>query len=109
MAESHGTSLVGFFGRIVWMFLGPMLLALMTFLVVKNGNGWLTSADLGFLVILCIIPLARALEFQFGDPQTAEGEPANAGHLRRYVLGVGIIGAVVWVVANILGNYVFGG
>lgn len=88
------------------MMVGPILLALMAFLVVKTGNGWLTGADAGFLGILAAIMLARWLEFQGGHPQTADGEPATRTHLRRFLLGGTAIGLSVWMIANILGNYV---
>jgi predicted cobalt transporter CbtA len=88
------------------MMFGPPLLAVFDFLVVKTGNGWLTVMDAGFLAVLFGLILARWLEFRSGSPQPAEGQPATPEHLRRYIIGVIVIGLVVWVVANILGNYV---
>jgi hypothetical protein len=46
----------------------------------------------------------RWMEFRLGTPLTATGEPATADDLRRYALGLGLIGLGVWVVVNLIGN-----
>ncbi len=88
------------------MMIGPIILAGMAWWVVRTGNGWLTAADAGFLIILAAIILARWLEFQGGHAQTADGQPATRSHWQRFLLGATTIGLSVWAVANILGNYV---
>jgi hypothetical protein len=58
------------------------------------------------LAALCGLIVVRWLDFRCGSAQTAEGEPATPAHLRRYIIGALAIGLVVWVTANVLGNYV---
>lgn len=105
MSNNENTSLLGVLGRLIWMMLGPMGLVLMTFLVIKTGDGWLTGADFGYFGILAAMMFARWLEFHGGNPQTAEGQPATSEHLRRYLIGVAVLGLSAWVIANIVGNY----
>jgi hypothetical protein len=106
MSNDRGATLREVLIRLYWMMLGPLLLALLAYVVIKTGNGWVTGADIGFLAVLAGLLLARWLEFRGGNPRTAEGEPATPAHLRRYVIGAATVGLAVWVGANILGNYV---
>lgn len=105
MANEETTSVLAILCRVFWMLLGPMFLGLTAFLVIRVGNGWLTIADFAYLAVLGGMMLARWLEFQLGRPLTAEGEPATPGHLRRYLIGLGVIGLAVWVIANVIGNH----
>ncbi len=105
MATHTSTPFLAILGRVFWMMLGPMLLVLMTFMIATTGNGWLTHADFGFLGILVAIMIARWLEFRGGNPQTAEGQPATPAHLRRYLIAVVVLGLGLWVMANVVGNY----
>jgi hypothetical protein len=105
VAGSNTTHLIPVFGRLFWMMIGPLALAMTTYFIVSSGNGWTTTADFLFFVILGGMILGKWLEFRGGDPQTQAGEPATAADLRRYILMVVITGPAVWTVANILGNY----
>ena len=106
MASSDTTRLIPVFGRLFWMMVGPIALVMATYFIVSSGNGWTTAADLLFFVILGGMIFGRWLEFRGGSPETQTGESATAADLRRYILTVVIAGPVVWIVANILGNYV---
>ena len=92
------------FARLYWMFLGPMLLLLVAFSLV-NGGGWFSPKSLTFLGLLAFLLFCRWAEFHAGDARTAEGEPATPAHLRRYVLVGMLIGAAIWVAANLTGAY----
>jgi hypothetical protein len=105
MSASGETSFGVLIARLTWMAFGPLALMLATFGIVSIGSGWLTSADIAYFVILGVMVLGRWLEFRSGRAQTADGEPATQAHLRRYAIGVVLIGAVVWVVANLIANY----
>jgi len=72
--------------RLYWMFVGLMLSALFAYRILTHGGGWSTTTDLVFLLSVAALPLARWAEFLGGSPQTAEGDPASAEHLRRYVV-----------------------
>jgi hypothetical protein len=105
MQPATQPSLLGLVGRVFWMLLGPLLLGVTTYMIIRTGNGWLTIADLAFLGLLAGMMLGRWLEFRGGNPQTAEGEPAGPHHLRRYLIAVLMIGLAIWVIANIVANY----
>ncbi len=106
MDSSDTTRLIPVFGRLFWMMVGPIALVMATYFIVSSGGGWTTAADLLFFVILGGMIVGRWLEFRGGRPQTQTGEPATAADLRRYILMVVTAGPTVWVIANILGNYV---
>jgi hypothetical protein len=92
-------------GRLTWMLLGPLALVVTAFAIVSKGQGWLTSADLAFFIVLAVLPLGRWLEFRHGSPLTATGEPATPTHLRRYAAVVAASGLGVWCLANLLANH----
>jgi hypothetical protein len=92
-----------------WMMIGPMLLVPLTFKVIEHGNGWLTTIDFVFLGTLAAMVLARGFEFYKGHPLTVEGQPATTKHFQRFVMLVAGAGLGVWVMANVVGNYVIPG
>lgn len=106
MANQESKSLLTLFVRMYWMILGPMLIFLMAFAVVWVGGGWRTTADFGYLAAVLATMLARWFDFHLGHPETAKGKPATPRDLSRYVIGVGAIGLALWIVANLVGNYV---
>lgn len=106
MAGSNTTHLIPIFGRLFWMIVGPLALVLTIFFIATSSTGWTTTADFLYFVILGGMILGKWLEFRGGSPETSTGEPATAADLRRYILIVLIAGPVVWVIANILGNYI---
>jgi hypothetical protein len=92
-----------------WMFGGPMLLLMFSYQIASKGGGWFTVIDAVFFVLLGSLLLARWAEFRGGSPQTADGEPATAAHLRRYAIAAGGLGLVVWVIAKAIGNNLLAG
>jgi hypothetical protein len=106
VAGSNTTSLIPVFGRLFWMFIGPLGLVLTIYFIATSGTGWTTRADLLYFVVLGGMILGKWLEFRGGSPETSTGEPATVADLRRYILTVVIAGPAVWVVVNILGNHV---
>ncbi|MGE3806092.1 MAG: hypothetical protein AB7K24_15585 [Gemmataceae bacterium] len=99
------TSLSAAFSRIFWMMLGPMILVVVALNIAQSAAGWLTGADMIFLIVLAGMIAARWFEFHKGDPQTATGAPATPAHLRRYVLSAALLGVGVWVIVNLVGNH----
>jgi hypothetical protein len=102
-------SILEMMSRGFWMMIGPMLVLPIAVSIVQHGNGWWTAADYAFLGTLAAMVLSRCFEFYKGHPRTAEGEPATREHLWRYVLLVCGCGLAIWIVANVLGNYVIRG
>jgi len=106
LATESATSLRAFFGRLSWMLVGPLTLAVCALVITQRRDGWLTPLNLFYFVILGGMLLGRWAEFRYGQPMTATGEPASIDHLRRYAIGVGMLGLAIWVVANVVGNSV---
>lgn len=106
MPSSQAAKVLGLFGRLTWMMLGPMALALVTFALFSKGSssGWFTAWDITYFAVLGTILLGRCLEFRGGNPQMADGQPATRAHLRRYVVVTTAVGVLVWVVVNLLEN-----
>jgi hypothetical protein len=92
------------FGRLFWVVLGPMLLAITTMHIFLNGTGWHTPADYVFFAILATMILGRWLEVLGGVAQTADGEPATRKDFYRYIAFVLIVGVAIWIIANAFGN-----
>jgi hypothetical protein len=104
MNASPPTTFMGFMGRILWLFFGPLALMMVLMGIVQTGEGWLTGFDIAFFVILVAMVLGRALEFASGAPQTADGTPATPGHLFRYMIWMPATALAFWVVANFFAN-----
>jgi hypothetical protein len=105
MPSNSDTSIGIMFARIFWMMVGPLLLVLLFFMIVRIGISWWTMADLAFFGVLVGVIVTRWLEFLAGNPQTAAGEPATPAHLQRFVIVTLSLGIGGWVIANILGNH----
>jgi hypothetical protein len=88
------------------MLLGPLTLAVCALVITQRPEGLLTPLDLFYFIVLGGMLLGRWAEFRYGRPMTAMGEPASIVHLRRYAIGVSILGLGIWAVANVLGNSV---
>jgi hypothetical protein len=100
MAPNQSTSLLVVFARLFWMMAGPAVLLLLAFSLATNQKGWWAPSSIAFLVVLMAVVLVRWL-----DPNTSDGDPATAAHLRRYTAGAIAIGLVAWTVANLAGNH----
>lgn len=93
------------FARIIWMMIGPLVLAMLGFNIISNGAGWFTVTDVAYFIVLAVVLGARWLEFRSGQGQTAEGEPLTEAGLRRYLLLTALVGIGVWAGANLIGNH----
>lgn len=108
MNDSPTGSSAAVLGRLAWMMVGPLALALTLYHIVTSGTGWQTGADLLYFVILLGMILGKWIEFRGGDPRTSSGEPAKPGDLRRYVVLALVLGTALWAVANLVGNHLLG-
>jgi hypothetical protein len=102
------SSFPAFVGRVFWMMVGPFALATLALSIAGQADGWTSPSDLLYFIVLAGMLIGRWTEFRFRLPMTASGEPATSDHLRRYVLGLGLLGLVVWVAANLIGNRAIG-
>jgi hypothetical protein len=92
-------------GRLVWMALGPMVLAITTMHIFLKGTGWHTPADYVFFATLAVMILGRWLEVLGGVPLTSVGEPATRKDFYYYIAFVLGSGLAIWIVANAFGNH----
>ena len=92
-------------GRLVWMALGPGLLAITTMHIYLYGTGWHTIADYVFFAILGVLMLGRWLEVLGGVPLNSVGEPATRKDFYEYVALVLGAGLVIWIISNAFGNH----
>jgi hypothetical protein len=97
--ERVGSSALAALGRLTWMLLGPMALLLATLSLFTRGRSTFGTADGAFFAALGAMLLGRWLDFRGGTPLTADGEPATAAHLRRFVLWTTVAGAAIWAAA----------
>ena len=84
---------------------GPMILVLLVMGVAEKDQGWFAPKDIAFLIVLVTVIFARWFEFRAGNPLTSTGDPATPAVLRRYILGVFVLGVGIWTFANLLGNH----
>ncbi len=108
MTTQTMTSFPAFVGRVFWMMVGPFALATLALSIAGRADGWLSPSDLIYFVVMAGMLIGRWTEFRYSLPLTATGEPATAEHLRRYALGLGLLGLGVWVAANLIGNRAIG-
>jgi hypothetical protein len=99
---------VALLGRLFWIIVGPMFLAIVAFGITQQRAAWVTLGDLAYFLILGGMLLGRWLEFHSGDATTGTGEPATPAHLRRYMLIAPLLGLALWVTVKLLGNYGLG-
>lgn len=99
------TSVLVLFGRLMWMMLGPILLVVTTYAIVKSGS-WFTLWDAAFCGVVALMIAGRWVEQRSGAARTATGEPATVRHFRRYVRVLLPLTVGVWVAANVVGNYI---
>jgi hypothetical protein len=64
-------------GRLTWMFFGPILSAFAVFAIATRNKGGLAFSDLAYFLVLGAMLAGRWVEFQYGHPQTATGDPAT--------------------------------
>jgi hypothetical protein len=99
-SSNETTSLRQVIVRMVWMMLGPGVLALLLFNIAGQGKGWGATSSIAFLVVLVGVILARFL-----DPRNSFGEPSTTAGFRRYAIGALGLGVAGWALANLLGIY----
>lgn len=92
--------------RLTWIVFGPIALLGITWGIVSQGTGWFTGLDAAFGVVVCLMLLARWVEHRSGSATTLSGAATTDEQCERYLKVLPIIAAVVWTVANLLGNHV---
>lgn len=92
--------------RMFWVMVGPGFLALLLLLMGMQKKVWFAGIDGAFLGTLCLLILARWIDFCYADPTLTTGEVATVPQIRNYSIGVVVFGLVSWLTATLLGIYV---
>jgi hypothetical protein len=100
MPENQASSGVVVMARLVWMFIGPLVLLGLAYAMASEQRGWLAAQSIAFIVILGLVVVCR-----WADPLTSDGEPTTREHLRRYALRTFLAGGFAWALANLAGNH----
>lgn len=105
--ETQGiTSFWVLIARLMWTLFLPFLFVLTAYRIVTYGQGWFTPWDIAFGVIVVLLLGARWLEQRSGQATTVTGKLSTKEHFHRYVWGLVLIAAGLWVCMNYLGNYI---
>lgn len=94
--------------RMFWAMIGPGLLSLMLLLMGMQKKVWFAAIDGAFVGVLCLLILARWIDFRFADPTVMTGEIGTVPQIRQYSIGAVVLGLVSWLTASLLGIYVLG-
>lgn len=105
--DSHSRGSVGL-ARAFWFFIGPMLLGILAYAIVSAGSGWTTWLDLAFIGVVALTLFARRYELKSGEGTDGFGEPATVANFPKYASWAIPTATGVWVLANVLGNHIFG-
>lgn len=98
------TSFAVMIAHITWLFIGPLVLVLTLFSIVKAGSGWGTVLDAVFFVLVGLTVWCRWFDQQSGQATNCYGEPATWANCRRYMLWLPVVAGVAWITANVMGN-----
>jgi hypothetical protein len=97
--DQHSSGFVQL-GRIVWIALGPAVLAISAMYIVESGASWRSPASVFYFATLAVIIFGRWVEARSGHPLDSFGEPATPKDFHRHVVLVLLIGVAIWVLAN---------
>jgi hypothetical protein len=105
MDKNQPTSGIVGIGRLIWVALGPALLAVATSHIFLEGTGWHTAGDyVLFTTTLATMILGRWLEVLEGVPLISSGEPSTRKDFYRYAAFVLVVGLSVLSFAIAFGN-----
>ncbi len=89
--------------RLVWMLLGNFVLAIVLIAIAQDvGDGWFSRLDALFWLVVAATIVARYADIAHFQGRTADNQPADLGHWRRYTLSLLAIVTAAWVGAHLL-------
>jgi hypothetical protein len=91
--------------RLTRLFVGPLVLILITWALASKARGWLSGLSAAFFVVLGITILARWVEQRSGAATTLTGRPATPEQCKRYTLVLLVAAMIAWLAANLVGTY----
>lgn len=90
--------------RLFWMAFGNLALLAVAALIVQRQA--FSSFDVLYWVLVIVLAAARYLDIRNFNGLTVDGEPANAVHLRLYIVKLVILAAVLWTLVHLLSGVV---
>jgi hypothetical protein len=87
--------------RLFWMAFGNMALLALTLLIFERHG--FSLLDLAYWGIVVALGSARYADIARFQGLTTSGEPATTQHLRRYLLGLFLATAGLWLLVHALG------
>jgi hypothetical protein len=91
--------------RLVWLAAGNAFLVIMAGLIIQKGT--FSVLDILFWALTGSLVLIRYYDITRLEGLTAESEPANLGHWRRYSVLLLFISAAIWAFAHAI-RYITG-
>jgi len=99
------SSFIVLMGRLMWFIIGPAVLTFITVGIVTRGPGWLSARNAFYWVCVLLMIAGRRREQSSGCATLATGDPASWQDYQRYVRILMPLTAVIWLIANVLGNH----
>ena len=95
--------------RIAGRFLIPVVLLLIACRIVIYGNGWMTHWDGIYGITVMLMLGIHWYDCRTGLTFSYEGPPYSSRYVRMCISTALTVALVVWVLANLLGNYAITG
>jgi hypothetical protein len=106
MSDDHAvTSVTILLLHLTWVFLGPIVLFVILYGVVKEGASWITPLDFLYFAIVGLILLARWLDQKSGQSTNSEGEPSTWEDFRHYIRMLPVYALAAWIVSKGVGHF----
>jgi hypothetical protein len=91
--------------HIFWMILGPAILFAVLYVNTTEDKSWISGTDLMYFIILGFVVLARWVDQRSGQCTLTDGQVSTWDDFRRFVRVFVPSALVIWVVTNVIGNY----
>jgi hypothetical protein len=84
--------------RLIWLAAGNAFLVILAGLIIQKGT--FSHLDIIFWLVVVSMVLLRYYDITRLEGLTAESEPANLGHWRRYAILLVLISAALWALTH---------
>ena len=100
-SASRQNTFSGCLARIFWVVAGNGALIIVA-LMIAEGAWWPpTWRDAAYWAVVAALAAVRFADIRWLDGRTAEGAPATAADLGRYVVGLVAVAGGLWVLAHL--------
>jgi hypothetical protein len=103
------TSMAVLATHVIWLFFGPSFLMLLLLAMAQSATGWFSGLDFAYFAIVGLMVFARWFEQRSGQAVTVMGEVSLWRHFRLYAISLPLTAGALWILANVIGNYIVGG